>query len=68
MQIANGFLGQQRIDIIHHVDDIPGVIQHDDDQHGEAGDEPESLRHLMRNVGTLAGSVQLCDDGSQRQQ
>ncbi len=68
VQVADGFIRQLRIDVVHHVDDELAVIQHDDQQYGDAGGQPKTLAHLMADTIAAAGTVELSDNRGQRQQ
>ncbi|MNS88329.1 hypothetical protein D3C72_1222980 [compost metagenome] len=49
-QIADGFIGQGRVDIVHRANNMARVPQHNHDQNGDTSGEPEALTYLMGNT------------------
>lgn len=53
---------------MHGADDIPGVPQHDHDQHRYQPRQPEALTHLRRDTLPTPGAIKLRHHRGQRQQ
>ena len=67
-QVADGFICQRRVDVMHGANNVSRVPEHDHNQNGDAARQPETLAYLMGNTIAAPGTIELRNHWRQGQQ